>query len=528
MPRRVSLVVFLGVIATVVLVVGIPAGAAPQGGIESKRAEVSEAQERLMQVRMEASASYESYNNALFKLNRLDEEIKGTEEDLGSAQERLEGAQADLQERAAQVYKSGNVAFIDVLVGADDFSEFASRLELWVRLLGEERARVQAVMDAKAELQAEKNELEDQRESRAAALEEAAARKESSEAAEAEAEGYLGSLNTELAQAVQAEEQHQAEQARLAAERAASKQAAETVSLQTAAHVSQTVTPQVDPQALQEARERAAAAAEARERAQLLARQAEARQVLADRAAAQRQEDAERAAAAKEARRQARLAAVEEAAAQRAAEQAAAQQAAEERAAAAKEARQQARQAAREQAAQEAAEQQAAEEQAVQEEAAAPAQAQSEPSEEQYAEPEPSSEEEVSDDSGSSGSGSGGGSSGGSGSSVVAEAETWLGVPYVYGGSSRDGVDCSGLTMRVFEVFGISLPHSAAGQYEYGVQGSGAAGDLVFGDYEGGGSITHVGIATGDGQMINAPYPGTVVRHDPILDEYFVGYKDLL
>jgi cell wall-associated NlpC family hydrolase len=111
---------------------------------------------------------------------------------------------------------------------------------------------------------------------------------------------------------------------------------------------------------------------------------------------------------------------------------------------------------------------------------------------------------------------------------VVAEAQTWLGVPYVYGGASRYGVDCSGLTQAVFANLGVSLPHSAAMQYGYGVPvASPGPGDLVFMDFTGAG-IGHVGITAGDGTMINAPYPGTVVRYDPIIPDYVVGYKSVL
>ena len=48
---------------------------------------------------------------------------------------------------------------------------------------------------------------------------------------------------------------------------------------------------------------------------------------------------------------------------------------------------------------------------------------------------------------------------------VIAEAYSYLGTPYRYGGTSRSGIDCSGFTMKVFGAFGISLPHGATSQY---------------------------------------------------------------
>lgn len=116
----------------------------------------------------------------------------------------------------------------------------------------------------------------------------------------------------------------------------------------------------------------------------------------------------------------------------------------------------------------------------------------------------------------------------GSGDAVVAEAQTWLGVPYVYGGTSRYGVDCSGLTQAVFAQFGVSLPHNAAAQYAYGTPvASPEPGDLVFSDFTGAG-VGHVAIATGDGMMISAPYPGAVVRYEPISPAHVVGYRSIL
>ena len=129
----------------------------------------------------------------------------------------------------------------------------------------------------------------------------------------------------------------------------------------------------------------------------------------------------------------------------------------------------------------------------------------------------------VSSNSGGTGGGGSGGGGGGSSSpppahagGVVAIAMQYLGVPYVWGGASPAGFDCSGLVMYVYAQVGIYLPHSAAAQYEAGTPISYsqlAPGDLVF---YGDGGIEHVAIYIGGGQIIQAPYPGTVVQISPI------------
>ncbi|MEJ7841103.1 MAG: hypothetical protein WKF95_04980, partial [Rubrobacter sp.] len=211
MPRRAGLIVFMGFAVALVFVTGISAGAAQEGGVKAKEAEVASAQDRLMDIRMEEEAASSVYSSALYEMNQLNGQIARATEDLDGAEKRLEEAQADLEERASQVYKSGNVAFMDVLVGVDDFSEFATRLDLWVRLLGEERAKVEAVETAKDELAARKRELTDQREQRIAAVEEAIEQKERAEGAEKEAEEYLASLNSDLRDEIQARQDRQAE-----------------------------------------------------------------------------------------------------------------------------------------------------------------------------------------------------------------------------------------------------------------------------------------------------------------------------
>lgn len=93
---------------------------------------------------------------------------------------------------------------------------------------------------------------------------------------------------------------------------------------------------------------------------------------------------------------------------------------------------------------------------------------------------------------------------------VVAVAKQYQGVPYVYGGASPAGFDCSGFTQFVYAQFGVSLPHSAARQGSGGTAIAASAalpGDIVVMD--GGG---HVGIYLGGNSMIDAPEPGKPVQ----------------
>jgi cell wall-associated NlpC family hydrolase len=96
------------------------------------------------------------------------------------------------------------------------------------------------------------------------------------------------------------------------------------------------------------------------------------------------------------------------------------------------------------------------------------------------------------------------------GGQAVAIAEQYLGVPYVWGGASPDGFDCSGLVMYVYGQLGVSLPHNAAAQYAmlpHVPTSDLEPGDLVF--FYG---LGHVGIYIGGGMMIHAPHTGAVVE----------------
>ena len=92
-----------------------------------------------------------------------------------------------------------------------------------------------------------------------------------------------------------------------------------------------------------------------------------------------------------------------------------------------------------------------------------------------------------------------------SSSEVVNIARTLLGIPYVYGGSSPSGFDCSGFTQYVFGKAGISIPRTASAQQDAATPVSDPKpGDLVFF----GSPAWHVGIYTGGGMMIDSPRAG--------------------
>jgi cell wall-associated NlpC family hydrolase len=100
------------------------------------------------------------------------------------------------------------------------------------------------------------------------------------------------------------------------------------------------------------------------------------------------------------------------------------------------------------------------------------------------------------------------------GSTILQVAAKYVGTPYVFGGETPGGFDCSGYVAFVFSQFGLALPHSVHGQNRLGIlikPEDAVPGDLVVFD-----DLSHDGIFAGNGNFYHSPRPGDSVKLAPI------------
>lgn len=110
-------------------------------------------------------------------------------------------------------------------------------------------------------------------------------------------------------------------------------------------------------------------------------------------------------------------------------------------------------------------------------------------------------------------------------SGLVQTARSFIGIPYKWGGESqREGFDCSGLTMTVYQLNGLDLPRTSRQQWHTGTpvgRRNLARGDLVFFATAGGRRVSHVGIYVGENRFIHAPGRGKYIRVASLSNRYY-------
>jgi peptidoglycan endopeptidase LytE len=114
-----------------------------------------------------------------------------------------------------------------------------------------------------------------------------------------------------------------------------------------------------------------------------------------------------------------------------------------------------------------------------------------------------------------------------SGTQILNEAKKYLGTPYVNGGASPAGFDCSGFVYYVLKTLGFSPYRTPADQYKHGYfvdKSSLQPGDIVFFANTYGSGISHVGIYAGNGQFIHSPNSRSVVSYSDLTSGYWANH----
>jgi cell wall-associated NlpC family hydrolase/uncharacterized membrane-anchored protein YhcB (DUF1043 family) len=196
-----------------------PSFAAPSNkAITAKRKQADTAQNKLDDLQAQLEMRYEELAQIEDDLAQTRQRIALTRSQLEQANAELVRSQALLDQRVSSIYRGGSLDMVSVFVGAADFNDFISRVDLMRRIGRNDAALVSAVKDAKGKVEAAQASLEAREAEQVALRDQARSKQEQYRAAFAEQKTYLASLNSQLKKLIEAE---RVRQQRIAAAKAA-------------------------------------------------------------------------------------------------------------------------------------------------------------------------------------------------------------------------------------------------------------------------------------------------------------------
>ena len=216
-----SALLLLTVLAPALVYAAKPA--VTNSAIEAKRRQADAAQQKLDELSTDLEMRYEELAQIEDSLAQTRSQIASTQVELDQATADLQASTAQLDGRAASIYRSGPVDVLAVFVGAVDFEDFISRLDLMRRIGHSDASLVASVKDAKARVETAQSSLESREAEQVALRDQARAKQTQYEQALADQKSYLSTINSQLKTLI---EQERIRQEKLAAERAAAAAAA--------------------------------------------------------------------------------------------------------------------------------------------------------------------------------------------------------------------------------------------------------------------------------------------------------------
>ena len=191
--------------------------------IEAKEQELERARAEFDILSTELSMMVEEYNTVIEALDETRQSMRETEQRLAEAEGEVAGAERQLGERAAEIYKRGNVSFLEVLLDTKSFEDFLVRIDWFARVNEQDARFVVELRERRDEVEGLQRSLESREEEQIALRNEAESQKGLIEAAVQRQESFVSSLGEEVQTLIAEEEERQR---RLAEERAAQAAAA--------------------------------------------------------------------------------------------------------------------------------------------------------------------------------------------------------------------------------------------------------------------------------------------------------------